>query len=265
MREIRTAVADAAVDKKFVRSVLKAFSIVELLDEKGELGVTEISSLLDMDKSTTFRLLATLKEKGYVTVNFRTQKYSNASKFFIIGQGVVRRHGLNPVLGLELKKLAEISGETVNFAVADGIEVVYLASHETEDIVKLAGSIGQRRPMYCTSVGKVLLAHYKPEYIQALCSQFSFVKYTEFTVVTPEALLEDLARIRGRGYSEDNQEHSLSIHCVAIPLLNRQGEPLGAVSISMPQFRHEADPQLHDRCVKALLTASANLTRALLA
>jgi Transcriptional regulator len=264
VQEKRRAATDVA-DKKFVRSVLKALSIVELLDEKGELGVTEIGTILDMDKSTTFRLLATLKEKGYIAVNSSTQKYSNASKFFILGQSVVRRHGLNPVLGAELKKLAEVSGETVNFAVADGAEVVYLASHETEDIVKLAGSIGQRRPMYCTSVGKAILAHYKPEYIQAMCSQFPFVKYTEFTVVTPEALLEDLARIRERGYSEDNQEHSLSIHCVAIPLLNRQGVPLGAVSISMPQFRHEADPHLHERCVKALLAASATLSHALLA
>ena len=252
------------MDKKFVRSVMKALDIVELLDEKGELGVTEIGATLGMDKSTTFRLLATLKEKGYVAANFQTHKYSNAGKFFTLGQGVVRRNGLNPALGLELKKLAELSGETVNFAVADGAEVLYLASHETEDIVKLAGSIGQRRPMYCTSVGKAILAHHRPEYIRALCLQFSFARYTDFTIVTPEAFLEDLARIRERGYSEDNQEHSLSIHCVAIPLLDRQGYPLGAVSISMPQFRHEADPLLHERCVSALLAASDDLVRALL-
>lgn len=250
-------------DKKFVQSVMKAFSIVELLDEQGEMGVTEIGAALGMDKSTTFRLLATLREKNYITANPATQKYSNGAKFFMLGQGVGRRYGLNPVLGLELKKLADISGETVNFAVADGAEVVYLASHETEDIVKLAGSIGQRRPMYCTSVGKAILAHYKPEHARALCAQISFVKHTEFTLDTPEALMEDLERIRERGYSVDNQEHRMSIHCVGMPLLNRRGDPLGAVSISMPQFRHEADPSRHDRCVNALLAASGDLVRAL--
>lgn len=257
--------AAEAADKKFVRSVLKAFSIVELLDEHGELGVTEVGALLGMDKSTTFRLLATLREKGYIIADPRTQKYRNGGKFFVLGQGVVRRRGFNPALDLELRKLAEESGETVNFAVPDGAEVVYLASHETEDIVKLAGSIGQRRPMYCTSVGKAILAHYRPEYVRALCGQFAFIKYTEFTLDTPEALLADLERIRACGYSVDNQEHRLSIHCVGMPLLNRQGDPLGAVSISMPQFRHEADPSRHERCVKALLGASARLTGALLA
>lgn len=262
VKEKRNA-APGVVDKKFVQSVLKALSIVELLDEHGELGVTEIGSALSMDKSTTFRLLSTLKEKNYITANPTTQKYSNGTKFFMLGQGVWRRYGLNPALGLELKKLADISGETVNFAVADGAEVVYLASHETEDIIKLAGSIGQRRPMYCTSVGKAIMAHYRPEHARALCAQLSFVKYTDFTLDTPEALLEDLERIRERGYSVDNQEHSLSIHCVGIPLLNRRGDPVGAVSISMPQFRHEADPFRHGRCVNALLAASDDLVRAL--
>lgn len=248
-------------DKKFVQSVMKALSILEFLDGRGDGGVTEIGAALGMDKSTAFRLLATLKEKGYVIANPRTQKYSNGSKLFMLGQGVMRQYGFNPLLDLELRGLAEKSGETVNYAVPDGSEVLYLASHETEDIVKLAGSIGQRRPMYCTSVGKAILAHYRPEYIQALCGQFSFARYTEHTLTTPELLHEELARIRACGYSVDNQEHSLGIHCVGIPLLDRQGHPVGAVSISMPQFRHEADPSRHDRCVELLLHASERLAR----
>lgn len=251
-------------EKKYVRSVMKALSIIELLDEHGELGVTEIGTHLGMDKSTAFRLLATLRKKNYLSMNPRTQKYSNSSKFFLLGERVQRRYGLGPALGLELKKLAEETGETVNFAVPDGAEVVFLASHETEDLVRLAGSIGQRRPMYCTSVGKAILAHYKPEYIRVLCSQFPFVKYTKYTLDSPEALLAELEKIRKCGHSVDNQEHSLSIHCVGIPLLNSHGEPMGAVSISMPQFRHESDPALHDRCVNALRNASGALTRAFL-
>ena len=253
-----------AADKKYVRSVIKALSIIELLNLHGELGVTEIGNLLGMDKSTTFRLLATLKKKQYIATNLSNQKYRLSGKIFMIGQGVARRHGLNPALQLELKMLAEKSGETVNFAVADGAEVVYLACHETEDIVKLAGSIGQRRPMYCTSVGKAMLAFYKTEYIAALCEQFSFVQYTEHTLCSPSELQKDLQQIRTRGYAVDNQEHNLGIHCIGLPLLDRMGEPSGAVSISMPQFRFEADPRRHEMCVNVLLDASKALTRALL-
>lgn len=264
MREFAGKEAGGA-DKKYVKSVFKALSIIELLDEHGELGVTEISHLLGLDKSTTFRLLATLKQKNYIIANQRTQKYSNGGKFFMLGQGVLRRRNFNPALGLELKKLAEATGEAVNLAVPDGADVVYLASYETEEMLKLAASIGQRRPMYCTSVGKAILAHYKPEYARALCRQFTFEPFTENTLTSPEALLRDLEAIRARGYSLDNQEHHKDLVCVGIPLLSPQREPLAAVSITMPMFRRNEDPALHERCLQTLLAAAPALTAALLA
>ncbi len=251
-------------EKQLVKSVIKALSIIELLNEQGELGVTEVGARLGMDKSTTFRLLTTLKEKHYVNADPRTQKYANSGKFITLGQGVLRQYNVNPILRLELKRLSEQTGETVNFAVPDGMEVLYLDSHETADIIKLAARIGQRRPMYCTSCGKAILAFYKPEYAQALCKNFVYTRHTEYTLTSREALSAELERIRRQGYSVDNQEHSLDIHCVGIPLLNHGNEPLGAVSISMPQFRLEKDPGKHDLCVNALLEASDRLRRALL-
>lgn len=252
-------------EKQLVKSVIKALSIIELLNQHGKLGVTEIGNMLGMDKSTTFRLLTTLKEKGYVSADPQTQKYGNSGKFLSLAQGITQRHKLNPILRAELKKLSELTGETVNFAVADGDEVLYLDSYETEDLIKLSARIGLRRPMYCTSGGKAILAHLKPEYAEALCRGFTYTKFTEFTLTTPESLLDELAAIRNQGYSVDNQEHSLDIYCVGIPLLSASGEPLASVSISMPQFRLEKAPEKHTLCVEALLAAAPRLTSALLA
>ncbi|MDR1124445.1 MAG: IclR family transcriptional regulator [Deltaproteobacteria bacterium] len=252
-------------DKKFVKSVLKALSVIELLDEHGELGVTEIGKELGLDKSTTFRLLTTLKEKNYLTANPRTQKYSNSGKFFVLGQSVLRRRNFNPLLMLELKKLSESTREAVNFAVPDGTEVVYLASYETEAFMKLGARIGQRRPMYCTSIGKAFLAHFKPEYARALCEQFEYEQFTPNTLTTPEALLKDLEVIRRRGYSIDNEEHYQGLYCVGVPLLDKRGEPLAAVSISVPVYRRVQDPGMHERCVQTLLEAAPALRAALLA
>ncbi len=252
-------------DKKFVKSVLKALSVIELLDEHGELGVTEIGKELGLDKSTTFRLLATLKEKNYITSNPRTQKYSNSGKFFVLGQSVLRRRNFNPILMLELKKISDNLREAVNFAVPDGTEVVYLASFETEEFMKLGARIGQRRPMYCTSIGKAFLAHFKPEYSKALCEQFKYEQFTPNTLTSPEELQRDLEEVRQRGYSIDNQEHHQGLVCVGVPLLDKRGEPLAAVSISIPVFRHAQDPGIKDRCVQALLEATPALRAALLA
>ncbi len=128
-------------DKKYVKSVLKALDVIELLNERGELGVTEIGLLRGLDKSTTFRMLATLKERGYIVTNPQTQKYANSGKFFMLGQGILDRHNVNPLLRLELKRLSEVTGETVNLAVADGLEGLYIDRHETEDSIKLAGAL----------------------------------------------------------------------------------------------------------------------------
>ncbi|MDR2502865.1 MAG: IclR family transcriptional regulator [Deltaproteobacteria bacterium] len=252
-------------DKQFVKSLFKALSIVELLDERGEMGVTEIGRALGLDKSTVFRLLSSLKERGYAAINPHTQKYSNSGKFFILAQGVLRRCKINPLLSPLLQKLAEETGETVNLAAADGDAVLYLASHETDDIVKLASSIGKRRPLHCTAAGKAILAFHQENYVRSLYAHLPLTPFTPFTLVAMDALLEDLAASRKRGYALDNQEHNLNIRCAAIPLLSPRGEPVAAVSISMPQFRHEAAPERYERCIAALLRSSSSLTVALLA
>ncbi len=250
--------------KKTVNSVVKALNILELLDKHKELGVTELGERLGYDKSTTFRLLTTLKDRGFVVQNAKTHKYSNAIKLLMLGNGVLRHRNYSHNIRIELKKLAETTRETVNLVIAEGIEVIYIDRYETEDILKLASAIGQRRPMYCTSVGKAIMAYYDPGYVESLCTHFPFEAYTEFTCTNKKALLKELELIRKRGYSIDNQEHLLGIRCVAVPILSRHNEPLAAVSISMPQFRADADPGLMDRCITALLEASPRLTKSFL-
>lgn len=249
-------------DKKFVQSVIKALNIIELLDKHKELGVTEIATALGIDKSTAFRLLSTLKEKRFISNNPRTQKYSNSSKLFAIGQEVLRNHNLNTETGLELRKLSERIGETVNLAIPDGLEVLYVDRHETDDFIKLAATIGQRRPMYCTAVGKAILAHYPASFIETLCETVPLEAFTPYTITDKDKLLEDLAQIRVLGYSVDNQEHHIGIRCVGIPILNRAGTPMAAVSVSVPQFRYDQDLTKFDQCVQALLAASAPITEA---
>ena len=250
--------------KKLVNSVIKALDILELLDNHKELGVTEISEQVGYDKSTTFRLLATLKERNFVIQNASTQKYSNAVKLLILGNGVLRHKNYSRSIRIELKKLAEVTRETVSLAVAEGVDVLYIDQYETEDILKLASVIGRRRPMYCTAVGKAIMAYYDPGYVKSFCANFSFEAFTKFTCTDETSLLKELALTRERGYSIDNQEHHFGIRCVAAPILSQHNEPLAAVSISMPQFRAEADPTLQSRCIAAILDASPRLTQAFL-
>lgn len=252
------------IDKNLIRIVVKAHTITRLLHEHGALSLAELCQLSSMERSAVFRILSTLRATGYVTMNPETMKYVNSGKFFLFGQGVLQRINFNPLLDVELKKLADKTGESVNFGVADGAEVAYLAGSASKGMIKLEDRTGDRIPMYCTAVGKALLAHYRPEYVNRLCREFDFHRFTDNTLTTPEALLADLEAVRARGYSIDGWEHNPILYCTAVPLLDRRGFPMAAVSISLPGYRLQEEPDLKERCVLALLEASGRLADAML-
>ena len=101
--------------------------------------------------------------------------------------------------------------------------------------------LGEHAPMYCTGLGKALLA-FMPEEEQLKYAPDEFVKFTENTLTSKEELLEDLRRIRERGYSIDNMEHEYGVACVAVPIFGHDGTPVAAISISgpSPRFQHQA-------------------------
>ena len=250
-------------DKKIIKSVLKAMAVIELLSEHEELGITEIAKHLGLDKSAAYRILTTLKQKNFVFSNPRNQKYRNGGKFYVIGQSVLKHRHFNPLLEAELNRLAEETGEVVNFAVPDGIDILVLAARESEDWMNPTARVGQRRPMYCSSLGKAILAHYQPEQARALSERFVYEAYTEHTLTGPAALLRDLALTRERGYAVDDRESHKDLYCVGIPLLNSYGDPLGAVSVSMYSLKREVEPEHQQDCLRKLLAASDRLTAAL--
>jgi len=242
--------------KNLVQSVLRALSILELLDTKGELGVTEISESLNLDKSTAFRLVSTLRHSQFIVQNPQNSKYANSYKLFELGQNVLHQTDLIAKTYPYMREISARTGETVNLAIHEGMEVVYVDKIETEDIVKISMSIGQRRPMYCTAVGKAILAYLPEPQLQDLTSRFAYEPFTDTTVRSREALLEELKEVRANGYAIDNQEHWPGIRCVGTPLLNGRGEAVAAISVSVPIFKIEAEPTRFDHCVSVLKECS---------
>ena len=238
--------------KNLVQSVLRALRVLELLDKKGELGVTEISETLELDKSTTFRLISTLKHSHFIVQNPANSKYTNGYKLFELGQNVLHQTDLIAKVYPYMREISARTGETVNLAVHEGAEVIYVEKIETEDIVKISLSIGQRRPMYCTAVGKAFLAHMPEALMRDLTSRFDYTPFTPTTLRDQDALLKELEEIRRVGYALDNAEHWPGIRCVAMPLLNGRNEAIAAVSVSMPIFKIKAKPERFVACIRVL-------------
>ena len=251
-------------DKNLVQSVTKALKIVELLAREGEAGIGEIAQKLGMDKSTIFRLVSTLKQEGIVIQNLSNKKYANGYRLFELGQSVLRQsHAIRTAIYPFMRAIADRTGETVNLAVRDGLEMVYIEMIETGDIIRIGHNLGQRRPIYCTSVGKAMLAWLPEADLDALIREIDFHPFTPTTVSGPEQLREELAFIRKNGYFIDREQHAPGIRCYGTPVLNCNREPVAALSLSMPQYKYEKNPEKEKLCISVILDVMAEFSKTL--
>lgn len=243
------------------RSVIKALEIIELLDANGAMGVTEISNRLDMDKSSVFRALNTLKSKHYVRQDAETLKYSNSYKLFEMGHNVVRETGLPKMAYRFMRQLSrEVSG-AVNLGIRDGLKAVYIDKIESDATVRASMKIGQSLPLYCTGMGKALLAFLPEEQLSELLPRLEFEKSTPKTL-SPEGFLADLEEVRHRGYGIDDEEHIPGLFCVAAPVFDAGGRPIAAISVSNVKIMLP-DQESVDRLCHSVLKAAAEFTASL--
>lgn len=222
-----------------VKSIIKAIDIIKILSKEHELGITEIANMLDLDKSTVYRIISTLKEKDMVTQNPTTQKYRNSLKLFELGNKTVEDLGLRRVAQPILKELAETTKETVNLAILDGEYVVYIDKIETPATIKVDLPIGKRLPSYSTGLGKAMLAYLPKEKLEKILSTIRYEKYTHKTLLNKEDILKELYETRKKGYSFDDEEYIEGLKCIAVPILDYKGEAIAAISVAVPLYRYE--------------------------
>lgn len=246
-----------------VNSVLKALDILEVLDERGELGITEIAKHLSMEKSTVYRLINSLRVRGYVQQNNDNQKYSNGFKLFEMGNNVVKNMGLRKQAYPYLQELSERTHEAVNIAVRDEKYVVYLDKIESKATIKVDLVIGKKMPMYCTGLGKVLLAFLPVEMVRDLLQDEIFEKYTPMTHENLPSLIKDLEVIRKQGFAWDNEEYVEGLVCVAAPIFGRGGKIIAALSAALPRYRYESNKEKYEEAKDHVVEVAQKLTKAL--
>ena len=221
-----------------VQSVERTLSILEVLAENREgLGVTEISEKVGLHKSTVYRLLATLIYKGYVIQDIETNKYKTTFKLFELGNKRIEKMDILSASKPYTKKLMERVNEVVHLVVREGNMIVYIDKVEADNTIRMASSIGKRNPMYCTSVGKAILAHLPSQEVEEVWANSKIEKRTNNTITDFQELKKELAIIRERGFAVDNEENEFGVRCIGAPIFNRFGQIEGAISISGPTIR----------------------------
>ncbi len=246
-----------------VQSVERALAIIEILDIHGELGIGEMSALLALEPSTVHRLVSTLRTRNYVLQNPENRKYRNGFKIFEIGSNVVRRLGLRRQAYPFMTELAELTGEAVNLAVRDGACVVYIDKIESQATIRVDLAVGKAMPLYCTGLGKVLLASLSDDDVSRLLGDGPFERYTERTVTDLLRLRSQLEEIRERGFCIDDEEYVPGLVCVAAPVRGRNGGVLAALSIAVPKYRYLEAPGRKDIIKDLVVSAARRLSESL--
>lgn len=225
-------------DPYIVPAIQRATLILELLAKDGPgRGVTEISNLLDIPKSSAFSILYTLLDGGFVERDAISSRYRLGPKTFELGNAYIRGTNFVQEFRPIAREIVAQCNETVHLTVLDGTEVIYLARQEGNEAVRVAVSMGARLPAHAVATGKVLLASLPEAELKERLRGVPLVGRTPRTITFLDTLLEELQQVRALGYAIDNEESAKGVLCIASPVINHEGRTTAAMSVSFPLIR----------------------------
>ena len=221
-----------------VQSLVRALTLLEHLSlrEHGA-TLTDAAQAAGLAASTAHRLLKSLEQMGFVSQDEERGLWFVGVKAFTVGSAFVRARDVVAIARPFMRELMEESQETVNLAVLDQGEPVYLTQIECRQMIRAHALPGARPPAHCSGVGKALLATLPEARVAAIVQRRGLPRFTEKTITTLPALNAELARIRERGWAADDEENSLGMRCAASVLRDEHGEAIAAISLTGPIAR----------------------------
>lgn len=204
--------------------------------ETPEWGISALAKHLGLAKSTVHRLATTLIEARLLEQNPQTSKYRLGLAVFELGACVANQKDVSKVSIPYLEELMERTGETVHLAILDENEVLYINKIESRQTIRMFSRVGRRGPVYCTGVGKVLLAFQPQERIEEVIAA-GLVAHTAHTIVDPDKLRACLNKVRADGYAIDDQEIEIDLRCIAAPVRDHSGNVIASISVAGPSQR----------------------------
>jgi len=234
--------------------VLKEFSY-----GRREIGVTELSRRLGIGKSTAHRLLHTLAEERLLERDPHTGAYRLGLAMYELGSVVSAHTDLHEACSPVMDQLRNTTRETVQVAVLDGREVVYVERRESPEALRLFGRVGHRNQAHCTSTGKVLLAFLPPPDLEAVLADWTLTAQTPHTITDMQRLRAQLAAVRQQGWAEQVNETEMGAASIAAPIRNGLGTVVAALSIAGPVQRMSGESLR--RMSRPLLEAAGGISR----
>jgi DNA-binding IclR family transcriptional regulator len=218
-------------------TAIKALRVLEAVAESPQpITLSSIADALDLDKSTTYRMLNTLVEAGYVVRDAASKRYSLSYKLVFLSRNLLAENEVSRLSRQVLEELTVTTRETVHLNILDGHQTILIQKVKGTQLVAVDFQIGDRSALHCTSIGKALLAYQEAPFIEEVLHA-GLPPIAHNTITDPAVLRRELHNIRLQGYALDDHEFSDNMRCIAAPVFEQGGRVRMGISISGPDTR----------------------------
>lgn len=237
----------AAAQVQGAASFSKFMTVLQLIaDAPGQLTIAQLTKRAPFPRGTIYRLVSALIAEGLVTQGGEAGTFRLGPRLLQFAAKTWEDSDLRTIARDFLVSLRDATDETVHLAVPSNSRMVYIDKLVGSNRVQMKTSIGGQVELHSTSVGKAWLSGLPDQRLLDVMKGLDLKRYTAKTCTTPTALMNELKRTREQGFAFDDEENEPDIRCFGSPIFNRMREPVGAISISMPVYRH--DPRRHELC-----------------
>ena len=225
-----------------VPMVEHTFRILEVLSaSSAALRLRDITSQAHVGPTSTFRILQTLAQLGYIDRETDSRKYRFTSKIRSLARWSQLGPTLHQIAHPSLEDLKRQFNETVNLAVLETGEIVYLEIIESSEAFRMAGTVGSRVPIHSTALGKAIMAHLPEEELAEIVRRCPWTRFTRRTITKPRDFIRILPKVRRQGFGCDDEESERGASCIAVAILRPStGFAVAGISVSGPTARIRA-------------------------
>lgn len=245
----------------YVQSLARGLKVLTAFSrEQPRMSLSEVARATELTRATARRLLITLEHLGYVDSDGR--QFRLTPQVLDIGYAYLSSLGVDEVAEPYMEELVEQLQESSSATVLDDTQIVYVARVPTKRIMTVSLGLGSRLPAYCTSMGRVLLAHLAPDDRDHRLDRSEIVAHTAKTVTDRAELVAILDQVREDGYALVDGELEIGVRSIAAPLRDRNGRVVAAMNVSTHPSRVTLD-QLRGEFLPALVETAKRVSEQL--
>jgi DNA-binding IclR family transcriptional regulator len=221
-----------------IPATLRAVSVLEaLVAAERPAALAELTGMVRLPKPTLYRMLGMLESAGLVMREPGARRYAPGPRLATLGRNVMLNGSLRVGRRAILARLVDEIGETCNFTMLDGAEVIYIDRVEAAWPLRMNLTSGSRVPLHCTASGKLLLALLPKASRERITRHLALTRSTETTITDRRQLATELARIRANRFATDKEEYHAGLVCVAVPVMNARKRACATLAVQAPVSR----------------------------